>query len=206
MNKYNQIMEKICVTPEMLSRLQAAARKQSAKSRKMRWRKPVGALAACLVLIIGGTTLMNSNMVFPWEKDLSQPPEVSVGGVQDYFTIEQLTESLSFPLSVPSNLPDGYAFESAANQFGMAVVVYSNGTAQIKYCMGMGEDALVGNNHTDEEYRIAANSAILYGCTDSGYTSAEWQDAAYSYWIISDIPLTEDMWADIITSVEPVDF
>ena len=206
MNKYNQIMEKICVTPEMLSRLQAAARKQSAKSRKMRWRKPVGALAACLVLIIGGTTLMNSNMVFPWEKDLSQPPEVSVGGVQDYFTIEQLTESLSFPLSVPSNLPDGYAFESAANQFGMAVVVYSNGTAQIKYCMGMGEDALVGNNHTDEEYSIAANSAILYGCTDSGYTSAEWQDAAYSYCIISDIPLTEDMWADIITSVEPVDF
>ena len=204
MNKYNQIMEKICVTPEMLSRLQAAARKQSAKSRKMRWRKPVGALAACLVL--SGTTLMNSNMVFPWEKDLSQPPEVSVGGVQDYFTIEQLTESLSFPLSVPSNLPDGYAFESAANQFGMAVVVYSNGTAQIKYCMGMGEDALVGNNHTDEEYRIAANSAILYGCTDSGYTSAEWQDAAYSYCIISDIPLTEDMWADIITSVEPVDF
>lgn len=199
-------MEKICVTPEMLSRLQAAARKQSAKSRKMRWRKPVGALAACLVLIIGGTTLMNSNMVFPWEKDLSQPPEVSVGGVQDYFTIEQLTESLSFPLSVPSNLPDGYAFESAANQFGMAVVVYSNGTAQIKYCMGMGEDALVGNNHTDEEYRIAANSAILYGGTDSGYTSAEWQDAAYSYCIISDIPLTEDMWADIITSVEPVDF
>ena len=197
-------MEKICVTPEMLSRLQAAARKQSAKSRKMRWRKPVGALAACLVL--SGTTLMNSNMVFPWEKDLSQPPEVSVGGVQDYFTIEQLTESLSFPLSVPSNLPDGYAFESAANQFGMAVVVYSNGTAQIKYCMGMGEDALVGNNHTDEEYRIAANSAILYGCTDSGYTSAEWQDAAYSYCIISDIPLTEDMWADIITSVEPVDF
>ena len=68
MNKYNQIMEKICVTPEMLSRLQAAARKQSAKSRKMRWRKPVGALAACLVLIIGGTTLMNSNMVFPGKK------------------------------------------------------------------------------------------------------------------------------------------
>lgn len=206
MNKYNQIMEKICVTPEMLSRLQAAVRKQSAQSRKMRWRKPVGALAACLVLIIGGTTLMNSNMVFPWEKDLSQPPEVSVGGVQDYSSIEQLTESLSFPLSVPSNLPDGYAFESAANQFGMAVVVYSNGTTQIKYCMGMGDDALVGNNHTDEGYRITANSAILYDDTGSGYTSAEWQDAAYSYCIISDVPLTEDMWSDIITSVEPVVF
>ena len=199
-------MEKICVTPEMLSRLQAAARKQSAKSRKMRWRKPVGALAACLVLVIGGTALMNSNMVFPWEKDLSQPPEVSVGGVQDYSTIEQLAESLSFPLSLPSNLPDGYAFESAANQFGMAVVVYSNGTTQIKYCMGMGEDALVGSNHTDEGYRIAANRAILYDGTDSGYTSTEWQDTTYSYCIISDVPITEDMWADIITSVEPANF
>lgn len=204
MMKYNQIMEKIHVTPEMLSRLQNGIDACLNHQKRVRRYKIAGIVAACLVLAVSGTTMIHRSGI-AWGQGEPKPPIVAVGGVQEYASITQLAESLSFPLSVPAVLPDGYAFESAANQFGMAVVIYSDGEQQIKYCMGEGDDALIGNHHTDSGHQIDANHAVLYDDTNRGYTIAEWQDDTYSYCIISDIPLSEELWSEMIESVAPVD-
>lgn len=204
MMKYNQIMEKIHVTPEMLSRLQNEIVASLARQARVRRYKVAGIVAACLILVVSGTTIVHLSDI-PWGQGTPESPIVAVGGVQEYASIKQLAESLSFPLSVPTVLPDDYVFESAANQFGMAVVIYSNGEQQIKYCMGIGDAALIGNNHTDGGYPMDSNHAVLYDNTNCGYTVAEWQDDAYSYCIISDVPLEEQLWSDIIKSVAPVD-
>lgn len=203
MMKYNQIMEKIHVTPEMLSRLQNEIATRLDRQVRARRYKLAGIVAACLALVISGTTIVYHSGI-AWGQKEPKPPIVSVGGVQEYASIAQLAESLSFPLSVPTVLPDGYVFASAANQFGMAVVIYSNGDQQIKYCMGMEDAALIGNNHTDDGYQMDSNRAILYDDTNRGYTVAEWQDGAYSYCVISDVPLEEEVWSDIVEGVAPV--
>lgn len=203
MIKYNQIMEKIHVTPAMLSRLQNEITACLERKARVRRYKVAGIAAACLVLVVSGTTIVRYSGT-TWGQGTPEPPKVSVGGVQEYASIAQLAESLSFPLSAPTVLPDGYAFESAANQFGMAVVIYSNGEQQMKYCMGEDDAAFIGNNHTDSGYQIDSHHAVLYDDTNCGYTIAEWKDDIYSYCLISDIPLSEEMWSDIIESVAPV--
>ena len=203
MMKYNQIMEKIHVTPEMLSRLQNEITFRLNRQVRARRYKMAGIVAACLALVISGTTIAYHSGT-AWGQKEPKPPIVAVGGVQEYTSIKQLAESLSFPLSVPTVLPDGYAFASAANQFGMAVVIYSNGNHQIKYCMGMEDAALIGNNHTDDGYEMDSNHAMLYDDTNRGYTIAEWQDDAYSYCVISDVPLEEEQWSDIVEGVVPI--
>lgn len=201
MNKYNQIMEKICVTPVMISRLQEQIGVRLAQQERVRRQKIAGIIAACLVLVVSSTVVAYQSGI-QWGQDVPRPPLVSVGGVQEYDSIAHLAENLSFPLSIPTVLPEGYAFEKAVNQFGMAVLIYSNGETQIKYCMGVEDAALVGNNHTDSGYSIDSLQATLFNDTGSGYTSAQWQDDTYSYGIISDIPLSEEMWSDMIVGVE----
>lgn len=204
MIKYNQIMDRICVTPAMLSRLQNEIAACLDRKARVRRYQVAGIAAACLVLVVSGTTIVRYSGTI-WGQGTPEPPKVSVGGVQEYASIAQLAESLSFPLSVPAVLPDGYAFESAANQFGMAVVIYSNGEQQIKYCMGEEDAALIGNNHTDSGYQMDSHHAVLYDDTNRGYTIAEWQDDTYSYCIISDIPLAEEIWSDMIAGVAPAE-
>lgn len=204
MMRYNQIMEKIHVTPEMRFRLQNKIAASLNRQMRVRRYKMAGIAAACLVLVVSGTTIVHHRDT-SWGQGTPKPPVVAVGGVQEYSSITQLAESLSFSLSVPAVLPDGYVFESAANQFGMAVVIYSDGEQQIKYCMGEGNAALIGNNHTDSGHQIDANHAVLYDDTNRGYTIAEWQDDTYSYCIISDIPLSEELWTEMIEGVAPID-
>ena len=118
----------------------------------------------------------------------------------DFDSIEQLAASLDFPLQTPSRLPDGYAFSSAANQFGMAVTLYSDGVRQIKYCMAPGTGALLDPSFSASTVR--RQNAVFYG--ESGeYTAVDWQDGTYSYCLISDVPLTEEAYTQMMESLSP---
>lgn len=206
MIKYNRIMENIEVTPEMHERVLKGIFATSPRRKKQSFLKVAGTLAACLVLVVSGFVVWQNRFSpeivtppSPSIGDTSEPPVLGASDVKDYPSIKELANSLSFPLMVPETMPQGYTFESAANQFGMAVVVYTNGTNQIKYCMGTGTDALQGIFHSTEGKKIAPNHAILY--SDGGaFTSAVWQDDTYSYSMISDIPLPEAEWVKMIKS------
>ena len=108
---------------------------------------------------------------------------------------------MSFPLALPQTLPDGYTFDSASDQFGMAVVVYADAEGHtLKYCMGKGEDALTGMNHTVSGEKLEGTDALLYA--ETGYTAVEWKDSKYSYCFIADESFDTAVWQALVNSIK----
>ena len=207
MNKYNRLMEHVNPSPELEQRLHNALDKPPVR-KPSAWRR-YGAVAACLVLIIGGTAVVQMNRSQPNTdgSTITQPGnEPANDGVvavapQEYATTDELANALSFPLALPQTLPDGYAFDSAADQFGMAVVVYADGEGHtLKYSMGQGEDALTGMNHTVSGEKLDGTDALLYAETD--YTSAEWKDEQYSYCLVADESFDTETWQTLVENVK----
>ena len=164
------------------------------------WRR-YGAAAACLVLIIGGTAVTQMNRTPANPDGEGKEPPVTAAAPQDYDTTDALAAALSFPFALPQTLPDGYAFDSASDQFGMAVVVYADAEGHtLKYCMGKGEDALEGMNHTVSGEKLEGTDALLYA--ETGYTSTEWKDSQYSYCFIADENFDTAVWQALVNSIK----
>lgn len=199
MNKYNRLMEHVNLSSDLEQRLHDALDKPPVR-KPSAWRR-YGAAAACLVLIIGGTAVMQINRMSANPDGEGKEPPVTATAPQDYDTTDALAAALSFPFALPQTLPDGYAFDSASDQFGMAVVVYADAEGHtLKYCMGKGEDALEGMNHAVSGEKLEGTDALLY--TEKGYTSAEWKDSQYSYCFIADESFDTAVWQALVNSVK----
>ena len=197
MIKYNRLMEQVNPSPDMTERLHAAL-DQPPVRKPHTWRHAAPAIAACLVLVLGGTALMQQSRTPTGEG--GQPP-VTAGGIAEYATTDELAAALPFPLALPETLPEGYAFSSAADQFGVAVVIYEDAAGHsIKYCMGTGNDALEGINHSVSGTPLDGTDAMLY--QDAGFTSVEWTDDNYSYCLIADENFAETEWKALVNSVQ----
>ena len=104
-------------------------------------------------------------------------------------------------LALPQTLPDGYAFDLASDQFGMAVVMYADAEGHtLKYCMGKGEDVLTGMNHTVSGEKLEGTDALLYA--ETGYTAVEWKDSKYSYCFIADEAFDTAVWQALVNSIK----
>ena len=199
MNKYNRLMEHVNPSPDLEQRLHDALDKPPVR-KPSAWRR-YGAAAACLVLIIGGTAVLQMNRTSANPDGEGKEPPVIAVAPQDYASTDALAAALSFPLALPQSLPDGYAFDSASNQSGMAVVVYADTQGHtLKYCMGQGEDALTGVNHTVSGETLEGTDALLYAETD--YTSVEWKDSKYSYCFIADETFDTAVWQALVSSIK----
>ena len=199
MNKYNRLMEHINPSSDLEQRLHDALDKPPVR-KPSAWRR-YGAAAACLVLIIGGTTVLQINRTSANPDGEGKEPPVTATAPQEYASTDALAAALSFPLALPQSLPDGYAFDSASNQFGMAVVVYADTQGHtLKYCMGQGEDALEGMNHTVSGEKLEGTDALLYA--ETGYTAVEWKDSKYSYCFIADETFDTAVWQALVNSIK----
>lgn len=202
MIRYNRMMDKLHVTAQMQQDLLDAAPRYAVKKRRQAW-KIAGSAAACLAVVLCLTTFLQNQNAVPPVIEGGEPPALGQSGVVDYTSIEALADSLDFALSVPETLPEGYAFDSAANQFGMAVVIYTDGAHQIKYYMSQDNAAVSGFYETAPETSISDKNAVLFGEKDA-YTAVQWQDKQYSYFMTSDASFDEAQWCAILDSVQPV--
>ena len=117
MNKYNRLMEHVNPSPDMEQRLHAAL-DQSPVRKPNPWRCSIPfAAAGCLLAIIFSIATIKP-VYAQTAPDHTKPP-VTATAPQDYDTTDALAAALSFPLALPQTLPDGYAFDSASDQFGM---------------------------------------------------------------------------------------
>ena len=197
MNKYNRLMEKVNPSPDMEQRLHAALDRPPVR-KSSTWRHAAPAIAACLVLVLGGTALMHQSKT-PTDEG-GQPP-VTAAGITEYGSTDELAAALPFPLALPETLPEGYEFRSAADQFGAAVVIYEDAAGHsLKYCMGKGNDVLEGINHSVSGTPLDGTRAVIY--PDAGFTSVEWTDDKYSYCFISDVNFAETDWVTLVNSVQ----
>jgi len=202
--KYEEIMDRIEVTPEMrqrvLANVQQAARSQRPKVIPLRWWKQYAALAACLAIVLIGTFVYPALRRTP---GIEEPSDVqSVSPIEECANVEELAEKVGFSVSQPS----GFPFEVKRVQF----TSYFGELAQVEYSGADGESAVyrmsVGTEDNSGRYdsydtvtdtEVSGLSVTLKGA-DGLYVLAIWTDGKYSYSLWLSQGVTEAAFAALI--------
>lgn len=199
MDTYRKAFEPLSVPEDMLERImaQAEAPAPPIPFPKKRRTSSILALAACLTLVVCGSLAFR-----PWDPQPTEQVKL-VNPIQTAQGITALAEALPFPLAVPTQLPEGYAFEHASSIMGtLAQVIYLKGEERLTYRMSEGAGDISGDFNQYPE-TATVDGVTLKG--DGGLVSlALWQDEAYTYSLASTAPLSAETVLAIQSQVGPV--
>ena len=159
MTKYDEVMEKLEVTPEMRARILQNVETQMAEPRKKPNRlRRFAALAACLAILLVGA------MALP--KFISSPvPEESetmiANGMVEVTSKEELSEAVGFPVKSAQSLPFFPQSIYYTSYWGeMAQIDYANGGSTACFRQSLGEE----DNSGDWSEYPAQKSLTVNGC------------------------------------------
>ena len=203
MTKYDEVMEKLEVTPEMRARILQNVETQMAEPRKKPNRlRRFAALAACLAILLVGA------MALP--KFISSPvPEESetmiANGMVEVTSKEELSEAVGFPVKSAQSLPFFPQSIYYTSYWGeMAQIDYANGGSTACFRQSLGEE----DNSGDWSEYPAQKSLTVNGCAVTlkgeadSYTLAIWQDGTYSYSLSLSAGQPASVWAELIEGVQ----
>ena len=202
MTKYDEVMEKLEVTPEMRARILQNVETQMTEPRKKPNRlRRFAALAACLaVLLVGAVAL---------PKLISSPaPEESettiANGMVEVASKEELSEAVGFPVKSAQSLPFFPQSIYYTSYWGeMAQIDYANGGSTACFRQSLGEE----DNSGDWSEYPAQKSLTVNGCAVTlkgeadSYTLAIWQDGTYSYSLSLSAGQPASVWESIVEGV-----
>ena len=202
MTKYDEVMEKLEVTPEMRARILQNVETQMAEPRKKPNRlRRFAALAACLAILLMGA------MALP--KFISSPvPEESetmiANGMVEVTSKEELSEAVGFPVKSAQSLPFFPQSIYYTSYWGeMAQIDYANGGSTACFRQSLGEE----DNSGDWSEYPAQKSLTVNGCAVTlkgeadSYTLATWQDGTYSYSLSLSAGQPASVWESIVEGV-----
>ena len=203
MTKYDEVMEKLEVTPEMRARILQNVETQMAEPCKKPNRlRRFAALAACLAILLVGA------MALP--KLISSPaPEESetmiANGMVEVASKEELSEAVGFPVKSAQSLPFFPQSIYYTSYWGeMAQIDYANGGSMACFRQSLGEE----DNSGDWSEYPAQKSLTVNGCAVTlkgeadSYTLAIWQDGTYSYSLSLSAGQPASVWAELIEGVQ----
>lgn len=202
MTKYDEVMEKLEVTPEMRARILQNVETQMAEPRKKPNRlRRFAALAACLAILLVGAAAL--------PKLISSPtPEESettiANGMVEVASKEELSEAVGFPVKSAQSLPFFPQSIYYTSYWGeMAQIDYANGGSMACFRQSLGEE----DNSGDWSEYPAQKSLTVNGCAVTlkgeadSYTLAIWQDGTYSYSLSLSAGQPASVWAELIEGV-----
>ena len=202
MTKYDEVMEKLEVTPEMRARILRNVEAQAAQPRKKPNRlRRFAALAACLAILLVGAAAL--------PKLISSPtPEESettiANGMVEVASKEELSEAVGFPVKSAQSLPFFPQSIYYTSYWGeMAQIDYANGGSMACFRQSLGEE----DNSGDWSEYPAQKSLTVNGCAVTlkgeadSYTLAIWQDGTYSYSLSLSAGQPASVWAELIEGV-----
>lgn len=200
MDVYKKAFEPLSVPEDMLERIMARseAPAQPIPFPRKRRTASILALAACLTLVVCGSLAFQ-----PWAPQPQPTEQVKlVNPIQTAEGVTALAETLPFPLAVPTQLPEGYAFEHASSILGtLAQVIYLNGEEKLTYRMSEGAGDISGDFNQYPE-TATVDGVTLKG--DGGLVSlALWEDGGYTYSLSSTAPLPAETVLAVQSHVEP---
>ena len=203
MTKYDEVMEKLEVTPEMRARILQNVETQMAEPRKKPNRlRRFAALAACLAILLVGAAAL--------PKLISSPvPEESetmlANGMVEVTSKEELSEAVGFPVKSAQSLPFFPQSIYYTSYWGeMAQIDYANGGSMACFRQSLGEE----DNSGDWSEYPAQKSLTVNGCAVTlkgeadSYTLAIWQDGTYSYSLSLSAGQPASVWAELIEGVQ----
>ena len=202
MTKYDEVMEKLEVTPEMRARILQNVETQMAEPRKKPNRlRRFAALAACLAILLVGAAAL--------PKLISSPtPEESettiANGMVEVASKEELSEAVGFPVKSAQSLPFFPQSIYYTSYWGeMAQINYANGGSTACFRQSLGEE----DNSGDWSEYPAQKSLTVNGCAVTlkgeadSYTLAIWQDGTYSYSLSLSAGQPASVWESIVEGV-----
>lgn len=202
MTKYDEVMEKLEVTPEMRARILQNVETQMVEPRKKPNRlRRFAALAACLAILLVGAAAL--------PKLISSPtPEESettiANGMVEVASKEELSEAVGFPVKSAQSLPFFPQSIYYTSYWGeMAQIDYANGGSMACFRQSLGEE----DNSGDWSEYPAQKSLTVNGCVVTlkgeadSYTLAIWQDGTYSYSLSLSAGQPASVWESIVEGV-----
>ena len=203
MTKYDEVMEKLEVTPEMRARILQNVETQMAEPRKKPNRlRRFAALAACLAILLVGAAAL--------PKLISSPtPEESettiANGMVEVTSKEELSEAVGFPVKSAQSLPFFPQSIYYTSYWGeMAQIDYENGGSTACFRQSLGEEDNSGDWNeypVKESFTVNGCAVTLKGERDS-YTLGIWSDGTYSYSLSLSAGQPASVWAELIEGVQ----
>ena len=203
MTKYDEVMEKLEVTPEMRARILQNVETQMAEPCKKPNRlRRFAALAACLAILLVGA------MALP--KLISSPaPEESettiANGMVEVASKEELSEAVGFPVKSAQSLPFFPQEIFYTSYWGdMAQTDYANGSAGACLRQSVGTEDHSGdwNEYPAQQTITAAGCTVTLKGETGSYTLAIWTEGNYSYSLSLSSGQPESVWQTIIEGVQ----
>lgn len=199
---YDEIMEKIKVTPEMRQRiLERVAQENitSSFSKIVRFSalKKYLSLAACFTFLLVGVVAL-PRLLKPAEPE---PPSLGVSNIVEAVSLEELSKLVGFEVTVDFSLPfkiEKTAYSSYWNE--MAQIEYNGGEYSVIYRQSQGTDDNSGdyNIYNDiTEITIDSRNITLKG-DDNIYVLAVWTNGTYSYSMSISPGVSKDDWYTIL--------
>ena len=202
MTKYDEVMEKLEVTPEMRARILQNVETQMAEPRKKPNRlRRFAALAACLTVLLMGA------MALP--KFISSPvPEESetmvANGMVEVTSKEELSEAVGFPVKSAQSLPFFPQSIYYTSYWGdMAQIDYANGGSTACFRQSLGEEDNSGdwNEYPAQESLTVNGCAVTLKGERDSYTLGIWSDGTYSYSLSLSAGQPASVWESIVEGV-----
>jgi hypothetical protein len=199
-NKYNQMAERIVVTPEMSERIlknisQFDFAKDGTKHRKTIPFIKMLSVAACFLVLIGGVVFL---------RDMIKPPVQVVPDIVEYENLAELSANIDFALTVPTELLQdmkGISFVYISK--AIAEITYTDGNNTIRYRMAKGDEDISGD-YTEyknvKEYQGNERTITING-NEAGFHLAIWTNEEFSFALFSERPLSESQILKIALSV-----
>ncbi len=202
MTKYDEVMEKLEVTPEMRARILQNVKTQMAEPCKKPNRlRRFAALAACLAVLLMGA------MALP--KFISSPvPEESetmvANGMVEVTSKEELSEAVGFPVKSAQSLPFFPQSIYYTSYWGdMAQIDYANGGSTACFRQSLGEEDNSGdwNEYPAQESLTVNGCAVTLKGERDSYTLGIWSDGTYSYSLSLSAGQPASVWESIVEGV-----
>ena len=193
--KYEQIMDKIEVTPEMRQRvLQNVEAAQRKKQRRML--RQLVSLAACLMIVVC--------CWYAWKPREPQDQEqgmLAASQIETVDSLEALSEKTGLPLAELTGLPFAVEHTEYVSYWeNMAEIQYFGSTDTLRYRKSQGTEDNSGDYNVyaqNTETEVSGNTVTLKG-ENGDYTLAIWTDGQYAYSISVTAPLSQEAFLALI--------
>ena len=199
---YDEIMERIKVTPEMRRRvLEHIAQEDISPASSKIVRFPVLkkylSIAACLVLLLVGATALPHLLKHPEP----EPPVLTVPDIAETASLDELSEMVGFKVTEKFSLPfesEQTAYRSYWNE--LAEVEYSGGEYTATYRQSLGTDDNSGDYNTySDAAEVSVNDLNVTLKGNGGlYVLATWTDGTYAYSLFISPGVSVEVWHTIL--------
>lgn len=187
--KYEEIMDRIALTPEMRQRVLRNV-KAAGNQKRRRMTRQLFALAACLAIVLCGWLVRR-----PRDSQDQEQGMMTASQIEEVTSTGELSAKTGIPLEELTGIPFPVEHTQYVSYWGnLAEIQYFGGSESLCYRKSQGTEDNSGDYNVyarQETAEIGGNAVTLKGEGDT-FTLAAWTDGSYAYSVSFTEPLSQE--------------